>query len=162
ITSADAAGLPILPGLVRPDEVLDQGVINHALRFTVSSSQMAYFYPAEHSAGSTTDPNVPAMGMRFRLKASYDASSLPADDQPLIQALKTYGMIVADNGGPGFLSGAPSTRWNSTDLAFLAQFTHMSDFDVVNPVPIVSGLSTNSGSAGTTLTITGVDFSGGA
>src|SRR5436190_11537228 len=97
-TSADAAGLPVLPGLVRPDEVLDQGVINHALRFTISNSRDQYVFPASHEAGSA-NVNLPRMGERFRLKASFDVSSYPAADRVILQALKDYGMIVADNGG---------------------------------------------------------------
>lgn len=115
-TSADAAGLPILPGLVRYDEVVEQGVIRHALRFTVSRSRRAYVAPARHFASSLTDPNLPPMGMRVRLKASYDISGFPPSARVILQALKTYGMIVADNGSNWYISGAPDARWNDAEL----------------------------------------------
>jgi hypothetical protein len=114
-TSADAAGLPILPGLVRRDEVAT-GHINHALRFTVSKSQSGFIHPATHSAGSTTDPNVPPMGARFRLKASFDLSGYRGAALVVLQALKTYGMIVADNGSNWYLSGSTDPGWNDDDL----------------------------------------------
>ncbi len=114
-TSADAAGLPILPGLVRPDEVA-AGHIDHALRFTISKSQSGFILPATHSAGSSTDPNVPPMGARFRLKASFDLSKYHGAALVILTALKTYGMIVADNGSNWYLSGATYTGWNDTDL----------------------------------------------
>jgi hypothetical protein len=103
-TSADAAGLPILPGLVRPDEVLDQHLINHALRFTVPASRDAYIYPASHQAG-VNDSTLPRMGERFRLRASFDISGYSPADQVILQALKDYGMIVADNGSGWYISG---------------------------------------------------------
>jgi hypothetical protein len=161
-TSADAAGLPILPGLVRPDEVLDQGVITHALRFTVSQTDSAYVYPASHEAG-VNNPNLPPMGERFRLKASFDISGFSKSNQVILQALKDYGMIVADNGGPWFLSGAPSPRWNDDDLHALTQIPG-SDFEAVDLTPQVTGLSVTSGplSGGIPVTITGLNFSGGA
>jgi hypothetical protein len=114
-TSADAAGLPILPGLVRRDEVL-AGHIDHALRFTVASTQRGYISPATHQAGSTTDPNVPPMGARFRLRASFDLSRYHGAARIVLQCLKTYGMFVADNGSNWFLSGASDSRWDDTDL----------------------------------------------
>ncbi len=159
-TSADAAGLPILPGLVRPDEVLTQGVITHALRFTVPATDNTYVFPASHEAGSN-NANLPPMGERFRLKASFDISSYPASDQVILQALKDYGMIVADNGSPWFLSGAPSTQWSDDTLAYLGQVPG-SAFEAVDLTPIVSGLSVSSGAAGTTVVINGQCFSGGA
>jgi hypothetical protein len=110
-TSADAAGLPILPGLARYDEVAT-GEITHALRFTVNISQRAYIYPARHFASSNTDPNRPPMGLRFRLKANVDISGFPPQAQVILRALKKYGMMVADNGGDWFVSGAPDPRWN--------------------------------------------------
>ncbi len=159
-TSADAAGLPILPGLVRPDEVLDQGVIDHALRFTVAKSQNAYVFPASHSAG-TADPTLPRMGERFRLHSDFDVSAYPKDDQVILQALKDYGMIVADNGGNWFLSGTPSSRWNTDDLSRLTELTG-SDFEAVDLTPVVASLDTVVGppSGGTTVTITGQNFTG--
>jgi hypothetical protein len=161
-TSADAAGLPILPGLVRPDEVLDQGVITHALRFTVPRTQDAYVFPASHQAG-TADPTLPRMGERFRLKQSFDISGFSPADRVILQALKDYGMIVADNGSPWYLSGAPSDRWSDDDLHQLTQVVG-ADFEAVDLTPIVSGISPNNGPAagGTGVTITGLNFSGGA
>jgi hypothetical protein len=114
-TSADAAGLPILPGLVRRDEVA-AGHIDHALRFTVAQTQRGYISPARHQAGSTSSPNVPPMGARFRLKASFDLSRFHGAARTILQCLKTYGMIVADNGSNWFISGATDTGWNDTDL----------------------------------------------
>jgi len=161
-TSADAAGLPILPGLVRPDEVLDQGVINHALRFTVPRSRNSYVFPASHQAG-VNDSSLPRMGERFRLKQSFNISSYSATDRVILQALKEYGMIVADNGSGWYLSGEPSTRWNDDDLHDLTQVLG-SNFEAVNLSPIVSGLGQSSGATtgGTQVTIQGKNFSGAA
>jgi hypothetical protein len=128
-TSADAAGLPIFVGLARHDEVAS-GAINHALRFTVPSTQRAFVLPATHWASTVTNPSAPPMGTRLRLKASFDISSYPADDQVILTALKKYGMILADNGSAIFISGTPDNTWNNTDLALLKQIT-ASDFDVV-------------------------------
>jgi hypothetical protein len=114
-TSADAAGLPIFPGLVRYDEVAS-GHIDHALRFTVSRSQRAYLHPATHWASSSTDPDLPPMGLRFRLKASFDVSGYTGEARVVLNALKEYGMIVADNGSNWFISGAQDPRWNDDDL----------------------------------------------
>jgi hypothetical protein len=116
-TSTDAAGLPVFPGLVRYDEVVDQKVIPHALRFTVKRSRHAYVPPARHFASRSNDANLPPMGMRVRLKADYDISKFPASAQVILTALKKYGMFVADNGGDWFISGAPDPRWNVEDLA---------------------------------------------
>jgi hypothetical protein len=129
-TSADAAGLPIFPGLVRYDEVVLRGEIRHALRFTVSRTRRAYIYPARHFASSTTDPSLPPMGMRVRLKASYDINGYPPSAQIILRALKKYGMIVADNGSDWFLSGAPDARWSDTELNTL-KTVHGRDFEVV-------------------------------
>jgi len=128
-TSADAAGLPIFVGLARHDEVA-AGVINHALRFTVPTSRRAFVLPATHWASTVTDPNAPPMGTRLRLKASFDISSYPADDQVILIALKKYGMILADNGSAIFISGTPDNAWNNTNLNLLKQIT-ASSFDVV-------------------------------
>ncbi len=114
-TSADAAGLPIFPGLVRYDEVAS-GHIDHALRFTVSKSQRAYLHPATHWASSNTDANLPPMGLRLRLKASFDVSGYTGQARVVLNALKKYGMIVADNGSNWFVSGAADSRWNDDDL----------------------------------------------
>ncbi len=129
-TSADAAGLPILPGLVRYDEVA-AGEITHALRFTVSATQRAYIFPASHYASSSTDRRLPPMGLRLRLKASYDISGFPADVRVILRALKKYGMIVADNGSPFYISGAPDPRWNDDTLHAISQVTGR-NFEVVD------------------------------
>ena len=136
-TSADAAGLPIFPGLVRYDEVVEQGAILHALRFTVSHTRHGYVYPARHYASSDTNPFLPPMGMRVRLKASYDISGHPASTRVILQALKTYGMIVADNGSDWFISGAPDPRWNDTELNTLKQVPG-SNFEVVRMGTVVT------------------------
>jgi len=115
-TSADAAGLPIFPGLVRYDEVVEQGEIRHALRFTVERTRRAYVSPARHLASDETDPNLPPMGMRVRLKAGYDLSPYPAHVQVILRALKKYGMMVADNGSNWFISGAPDARWDDEEM----------------------------------------------
>ena len=119
-TSADAAGLPILPGLVRYDEV-KAGNITHALRFTVARTQKAYVAPARHWASDSTDPNLPPMGMRVRLKADFDISGYPKQARVILQAMKTYGMLVADNGANWFVSGAPDKRWNDDALNTIKQ-----------------------------------------
>lgn len=135
-TSADAAGLPILPGLARYDEVA-AGEINHALRFTVSQSRRAYVAPARHWASNNTSPNLPPMGMRVRLKASFDISSFGPQTQVILRALKKYGMIVADNGSNWFISGAPDSRWDDNDLNGLKTIAG-SNFEVVQ----MQGLTT--------------------
>jgi hypothetical protein len=118
-TSADAAGLPIFPGLVRYDEAVEQGVIRHALRFTAQRTRRAYVSPARHYASRVTDPSVPPMGMRVRLKADFEASGFPKSVQPILQAMKTYGMLLADNGSNWYVSGAPDPRWSDDELATL-------------------------------------------
>jgi hypothetical protein len=130
-TSADAAGLPILPGLVRYDEAVTDGVIDHALRFTVARTQKAYVYPATHYASDSTDPDLPPMGLRVRLKAGFDISGFSPEVQVILQALKTYGMMVADNGSNWYVSGAPDPRWSDDDLHQLSQVKG-SDFEVVD------------------------------
>jgi hypothetical protein len=114
-TSADAAGLPILPGLVRRDEVL-AGEIRHALRFTVRRTQRAYVHPATHFASSSTDTRLPPMGLRVRLKASYDLGRFSGAARVILVALKRYGMFVADNGGDWFVSGETNTSWNDDEI----------------------------------------------
>lgn len=128
-TSADAAGLPILPGLVRYEEVA-AGEIKHALRFTVSKSQKAYVYPATHYASTITDPSYAPMGLRVRLKASFDISSYTGQAKVILAALKKYGMIVADNGSDWYISGAPDARWSDDNLRTLKQIPG-SAFEVV-------------------------------
>jgi hypothetical protein len=122
-TSADAAGLPIFPGLVRYDEVADLGEIRHALRFTVRRSRRAYVHPATHWASTDRSASLPPMGARFRLKASYPIDSFPPQARVVLLALKRYGMFVADNGSDWFLSGAPDARWDDEDLNTLKSVT---------------------------------------
>ena len=129
-TSADAAGLPMLPGLVRYDEVA-AGAINHAIRFTVQHTQQAHIWPARHDASSNTDSALPPMGLRVRLKASVDISSYPPDVQVILTALKHYGMIVADNGSSWYISGTQDDRWNNDTLHTLDGIKG-SDFEVVD------------------------------
>jgi hypothetical protein len=129
-TSADAAGLPILPGLARYDEVA-RGAIPHALRFTVERTRRAYVWPARHYASSATDPSLPPMGLRVRLKASFDTSGFPRQARIVLEALKRYGMILADNGSNWFVSGAPDSRWSNDDLHSLHRVTGEA-FEVVD------------------------------
>jgi hypothetical protein len=117
-TSADAAGLPILPGLVRRDEVA-AGHIDHAIRITASTTARSHIWPARHDAGSSS--GVVPMGLRLRLKAGYDISGFPADDQVILQAMKTYGVVVADNGSSWYISGAPDPGWDDDVLHTLGQ-----------------------------------------
>ena len=133
-TSADAAGLPILPGLVRRDEVRS-GAIRHALRFTVARTQRGYVSPARHEAGSTSSASYPPMGARFRLKASYSLGRFHGDSLVILQALKRYGMLVADNGSNWYISGATDTAWNDDDLGQLKTVPG-SAFEVVDTGPI--------------------------
>jgi len=118
-TSADAAGLPIFPGLVRYDEVVGDGEIRHALRFTVRATQQGFIHPATHYASSSTDPTLPPMGLRMRMKASYSCASYSAEVQVICAALKSYGMFVADNGSDWFVSGDHDPRWNDDALGDL-------------------------------------------
>jgi hypothetical protein len=129
-TSADAAGLPILPGLARYDEVA-AGAIDHALRFTAPETRKAFVYPARHYASNSSNPALPPMGLRVRLKASFDISGFPKQARVVLQALKQYGMILADNGSPWFISGAPDPRWSNDDLHSLDRVTG-ADFEVVD------------------------------
>lgn len=135
-TSADAAGLPVFPGLVRYDEVFEQREIRHALRFTAQSTRRAYVYPARHFASSNTNPNLPPMGMRVRLKASFDISRFSPAMQVILRALKKYGMLLADNGSNWYISGAPDPRWNDDELSTLKGIKG-SDFEVVQMGTIV-------------------------
>lgn len=142
-TSADAAGLPILPGLIRYDEVA-LGEIKHAIRFTVPQTQKAYLWPARHFASDITNPAYPPMGLRLRLKASFDISGFSPEIQVILQAMKTYGIILADNGSAWYLSGVPDERWDNDTLRELKQLTG-GDFEAVD----VSGyqVGPNSGQA---------------
>jgi hypothetical protein len=142
-TSADAAGLPILAGLVRYDEVAS-GIITHALRFTAPQTRNTFVWPGRHQASNLSGAQYPPMGQRFRLKASVDVSGYSPAMQVILRALKKYGMLVADNGSAWFVSGAPDSRWDDNDLRTLAQLAG-NDFEAVN----VSALqiSANSGQA---------------
>ncbi len=133
-TSSDAAGLPILPGLVRYDEVT-AGAIRHAIRFTAEHTRRAYVWPARHYASSSTDPARPAMGQRFRLRASFDTSAFSPEVRVILMAMKVYGLILADNGSNWFVSGVPDERWDNDSLHVLGQVRGR-DFEAVD----VSGL----------------------
>jgi hypothetical protein len=146
-TSADAAGLPIFAGLVRYDEVA-AGAINHAVRFTVPVTRQAFTPPASHWASSDTNPNAPPMGARLRLKAGFDISSFSPANQVILTALKKYGMILADNGSAIFISGAPDSRWNNSDLGNLKTVT-AADFDVVAMDPVYTNSDVPSGASPT-------------
>ena len=128
-TSADAAGLPIFPGLVRYDET-DRGLIDHALRFTVPKTRRAFTAPATHYASRDENPALPPMGTRVRLKASVDVNAYPEKLRPILVAMKRYGMILADNGGPFYFSGAPDPRWIDDELNQLKKIKGR-DFEVV-------------------------------
>ncbi|PZQ18214.1 MAG: hypothetical protein DI565_04980 [Ancylobacter novellus] len=137
-TSADAAGLPIFPGLVRYDEVA-AGKIRHALRFTVSRSRRAYVPPATHWASSDQNPNLAPMGMRVRLKAGYEIpASFSRQTKAILKALKTYGMFVADNGSDWYLSGAPDDRWKNDRLVSELRQVAGRNFEVVRMDGIVT------------------------
>ncbi len=136
-TSADAAGLPILPGLVRYDEVA-AGAILHALRFTADTTRTRYIYPARHQSGESDAGDLPPMGLRVRLKASVDISGFPRQARVLLTALKRYGMILADNGSPWYVTGAPDPHWNDDDMHTLGRL-HGSDFEVVDTTSLRNG-----------------------
>jgi hypothetical protein len=129
-TSADAAGLPILPGLARYADVV-KGSIDHALRFTARRTRRAYVHPARHFASSDSDPALPPMGLRVRLKRTADLSGLGPQARIVARALKRYGALLADNGSPWFFSGAPDRRWDNDDLQTLRRLQG-SDFEVVD------------------------------
>ncbi|KNZ32542.1 MAG: hypothetical protein AD742_11680 [Methylibium sp. NZG] len=140
-TSADAAGLPIFPGLVRYEEAArGPGGIRHALRFTVQQSRRAYVPPATHFASNSTNVNLPPMGMRVRLKASYVIpANFSTEVRAILTAMKAYGMFVADNGSNWFVSGAPDERWNNTELTQQLGSVRGSDFEVVLMQGLVTG-----------------------
>jgi hypothetical protein len=144
-TSADAAGLPVFAGLARYDEVA-AGQIQHALRFTLQASQAAFVPPASHWAANSANPLAAPMGMRMRLKASFDVSSFSAANQVILNALKQYGMIMADNGSSMYISGAPDDRWDNDDLHNLTGVT-ASDFEVVQMNPVYTSANLPQGSA---------------
>ena len=136
-TSADAAGLPIFPGLVRYDEVVVRGEIRHALRFTCPRTRRAYVAPARHWASSGDDPDLPPMGMRVRLRADFDVSGFPPSVRVILDALKKYGMFLADNGIGWFISGAPDARWDDEELGAL-KMVPSSAFEVVRLGPVIT------------------------
>jgi hypothetical protein len=140
-TSTDAAGLPVLPGLVRYDEVAS-GEIRHALRFTVPHTQGAYIWPARHKASSTRNPDLPPMGVRFRLRPDFDITDFSKNDRVILRALKRYGMFLADNGGSMFITGVPDKRWDDEELHDLNKVT-AADFQAVDE----SGLQVDPDSA---------------
>ena len=144
-TSADAAGLPIFPGLIRYDEVAS-GSIQHAVRFTLPQSRAAIVPPASHWASNSTAQSAPPMGMRLRLKASYDVSQFSSNVQTILTALKHYSMIMADNGSAMYLSGAPDDRWDNNDLHNLSQVP-ASAFEAVQMSPVYTSASIPQGSA---------------
>jgi hypothetical protein len=144
-TSADAAGLPMLPGLVRYDEVA-AGAVTHAIRFTADATQMAYLWPARHYASSITDPDYPPMGLRLRLKADFDISGFSPEVQVILQAMKTYGIILADNGSSWYISGVPDERWDNDML--VGEFAQVpgNAFEAVDVSSLM--VDPNSGQAG--------------
>jgi hypothetical protein len=142
-TSADAAGLPIFPGLVRYDEVA-AGAIHHAIRFTLQNSSAGFTPPASHWASTTSNATAPPMGTRLRLKANFDVSTLSATNQVILNAMKKYGLILADNGSSMYISGAPDSRWNNSDLHNLGAVT-ASDFDVIQISPLYTSANVPSG-----------------
>ncbi len=129
-TSADAAGLPIFPGLARYDEIVERGELRHALRFTARRTQRGYIPPATHYASRSRDRKLPPMGLRVRLKAGYDTSRFPAPARVILEGLKRYGMLLADNGGDWFVSGAPHPKWDDEALATLKRVKGR-DFEAV-------------------------------
>jgi hypothetical protein len=182
-TSADAAGLSVLAGLTRPDEGLPaseggQGAINHAVRFTLQNAVVLdqYLYPASHTAnpGNTNTAVMVPMGARFRLKASVDISQMDPESKVVAQAMKDYGLILADNGSNFFFSGASysvdannqfALTWNDSDIQDTVhglKSLHYSDFEMVDLTPVVTGLSAAGGAAGSTVTVVGQNFSGAA
>jgi hypothetical protein len=136
-TSADAAGLPIFPGLVRYDEAVIKGAINHALRFTCPTTRRAYVSPARHWASSQTSASYMPMGARVRLKANFDVSPYPAEVRVILTALKKYGMFLADNGSGFYISGSPDSRWSDDNLAKLGQLT-AANFELVKMGTVVT------------------------
>ena len=143
-TSADAAGLPILPGLVRYDEVA-AGEIAHALRFTAPDTQQAFVWPARHFASDLTDTRYPPMGQRFRLRADFNLSGFAPEVQVILRAMQRYGIILADNGSPWYVSGTPDERWDNDVLRQLHQLTG-DDFEAVDVSSLM--LDPDSGQAG--------------
>jgi hypothetical protein len=146
-TSADAAGLSIFAGLVRYDEVAS-GAIQHAIRITLQNSRAGFVPPASHWAATSSNANAAPMGMRLRLKASFDISGFSATNQVILKALQQYGAIMADNGSNMFISGAPDSRWDNDDLHNLDQVT-AADFDVVQMGTVYTSSNLPTGAAPT-------------
>ncbi len=159
-TSADAAGLPILPGLARYGEVA-AGEIRHALRFTVPRTRRAWVWPARHFASSLTGPDYPPMGQRFRLKADFDISGFPKQSQVILTALKKYGMILADNGSSWFISGAPDDGWDNNDLGTLRR-VHGSDFEAVDSTTLMAAENSGKSKARIHAAVNAASFAGAA
>ena len=157
-TSADAAGLPIFPGLARYDEVAE-GQIKHALRFTLARSSASVVLPATHFAGNST--GAPPMGMRMRLKASFDISTFPASVKVLLTAMKKYGLILADNGSPMYISGAPDSRWNNDDLHTLS-LVPASAFEVLSLGTVYTASTVPQGALPVITSFTQTGTSGGS
>lgn len=151
-TSADAAGLPIFPGLVRYDEVAADA-IHHAIRFTLQNSSAGFTPPASHWASTTSSNTAPPMGMRLRLKASFNVSTFSAANQVILNAMKKYGLILADNGSSMYISGAPDSRWDNSDLHNLGAVT-ASDFDVIQIAPLYTSSNVPSGPSPTITSFT--------
>jgi hypothetical protein len=143
-TSVDAAGLPIFPGLVRFDEVA-AGAVNHAIRFTVPNTKSAFVSPATHWAGTDSTSPIP-MGMRLRLKSTFNVSIFSASNQVILNAMKKYGLIEADNGSAMFISGAPDSRWDNNDLHLLGGIT-ASNFEVVQMPTVITSANVPAGTA---------------
>jgi hypothetical protein len=158
-TSADAAGLPIFPGLVRYDEVA-AGQIQHAIRFTLPASRAAMIPPASHWASNSTNANAPPMGMRLRLKAGYDISGFSTNVKVILTAMKKYGLIMADNGSAMYISGAPDSRWDNDDLHNLSQVP-ASAFEVVQMSPVYTASNVPQGAAPSIASFTATSSTGG-
>ena len=156
-TSADAAGLPILPGLVRYDEIL-AGQINHAIRFTVQNSQDTYLWPARHEASNKTSTSLPPMGARFRLKSTFNVSTFPSEVQIILNAMKKYGIIVADNGSNWFISGVPDERWSNDNLHLLGNVTG-SNFEAVDESGLMINVNSAQAAVATGVSLNGVTLS---
>src|SRR5260221_1749396 len=156
-TSADAAGLPILPGLVRYDEVA-AGEIAHALRFTAPQTRHAYLWPARHYASSLSATQYPPMGLRMRLRGSFDISGFSAPVQVILRALKKYGMFLADNGSAWFISGVPDSRWN--DDVLVSEFARVkgSDFEAVDAAPLLRSANSPPTPAGIPAGLLGAEY----
>ena len=142
-TSADAAGLPIFPGLLRPEEV-NAGSVTHAIRFTANRTDRSFVWPARHQAGAASDPSLPPMGARFRLRANFDTSNFRDDTRTVLEAMKHYGLMLADNGSDWFFTGAADNGWSSAMLDQL-KTVPASAFDAVDESSLM--IDANSGQA---------------